>query len=320
MGNTCTVGCTRWKGPEGKSDFNANYKLGKQIGIGSFGDVRKCKHKKTGAVFAVKIMKRQLSDPKMSNFQTANLIKSEMEILKSLDHPNIVRLHDFYDGPQFAFLVMEKCDGGELFHQIVKRRKFTEEDASVVCSKMIAALAYLHSHCIIHRDIKAENFLFKDKHFRSDVKLIDFGMAIRLEGNRQLSEVCGSPHYVSPELLMKSYDHSSDMWAFGVLLYLMLFGRYPFEGSKRVDIKKAILEKKINWKGAECNHLTDEAKEFLALLLERDVQKRLTASAALSHPWITSRSARKQSNIIGKQTLVLARRLSTDLPQLREDL
>lgn len=317
MGNSCSPGCISATPAHrrGVDDIRRYYRIGRVIGCGSFGQVRECVDRETGQIYAVKVMERRMSGKeRMTPGRPSNeaMIRSEVEILKSLHHENIVSFVKFFEDKHFFYAVLEKCDGGELFHQIVSRRQFTEEDASALCRQMASALAYLHGQGVVHRDVKAENFLFKSKGADSIIKLIDFGMSARLPECGYLTDLCGSPHYISPELISKRYNQGADMWAFGVMIYLMLFGRYPFEGSKASAIAREVQSKQLNWSRAACPFLTDAAIDFLSRLLDRNEKTRLTATQALAHPWISQPSPDKALSVIGKDKLELARRLSVD--------
>lgn len=260
------------------------YKLGKILGSGSFGVVRECVHKKTKEVYAVKIIKRKKKYRKRSYYE--KMVRNEIKYLSLMNHSNIIRLKDFFEDHKKFYIVLEKCDGGELFYKIVNNRCLMENESIGIVKQICCALVYLHSKNIIHRDIKAENFLFKNKHTKT-IKLIDFGMAKQITTD-YLTEMCGSPHYISPELIKKKYTISSDIWALGVMVFFMLTGKYPFEGKSTPKVVDEILNKNINWKSKELSSLSQEAIDFLKKLLERNEKKRLTACQALNHPWIKS--------------------------------
>ncbi|XP_058515917.1 LOW QUALITY PROTEIN: probable myosin light chain kinase DDB_G0275057, partial [Ochotona princeps] len=291
MGNHCGKGCHPRLGDysiskgllvtRGEDDIRRHYKIGKELGSGSFGQVRECTKRDTNEVFAVKIIERKMTaKEKMIPGRPSNeqMMRSEVNILKMLDHPHIVKYVDFFEDRYFFYAVLELLAGGELFYRIVKRTKLTEQDASNFCKQMISALAYLHERQIVHRDIKAENFMYKGQSPDAVVKLIDFGMSSRLPESGYLTDLCGSPHYISPELIERHYGCSVDMWAFGVMLFLMLFGRYPFEGSKPALIAKEVQTKDIDWTTEECLHLTDSCIDFVSRLLDRNPKTRLTAA------------------------------------------
>ncbi|KAF4640248.1 ULK kinase [Toxoplasma gondii] len=316
MGNSCGGRCLSGSLllSRNEDDIRRHYRIGRVLGSGSFGQVRECTRRETGEVFAVKIIERKMTaKEQMAPGRPSNeaMIKSEVNILKDLDHPNVVKYVDFFEDRHFFYAVLELCDGGELFHEIVKRRHVTEQDASNFCKQMVGALAYLHERGIVHRDVKAENFLFKSKSPDSLIKLIDFGMSAKIPPCGYLTDLCGSPHYISPELISKHYGTGVDMWAFGVMIYLMLFGRYPFEGAKPGHIAREVQHKQLDWTSKECMHLTESCVDFLSRLLDRNYRTRLTAAQALQHPWISTCTPLKELSIINPENLELARRLNS---------
>ena len=160
-------------------------------------------------------------------------------------HPNIVRFIDVYEDPQFMYVIMERCSGGEVFERLIKQRRFTEGEMVDFCRQVFSAIGYIHSLEIIHRDIKAENFLYSAD---GSVKLIDFGLAVKLKAKGEiLKDVVGSPHYIAPEMLDRKYSYPADMWSAGVLVYLMLYGRYPFDGETDELIMKRVRQGGVNW-------------------------------------------------------------------------
>lgn len=271
-------------------DIRDLYVIGPVLGSGAFGEVRDCtmrKPKRTDVdlIRAVKIMENKDTD--RGDWSNSAMFRREIAVLSKLDHAYIIKYHDFFEDEHFLYAVMEKCDGGELFDQICKRRRFTEEDAAVLCRQILSALEYIHNLGVVHRDVKAENFLFKDKSANSPIKMIDFGMSAKITEGQKLNEVCGSPHYLAPELLRKNYDSQADMWALGVLIYLMLYGKYPFDGKETKEIVREIIHKKVDslferQKFIYSAHATD----FIHKLLNRDPVTRLTAKQALLHPWV----------------------------------
>ncbi|CRG95749.1 calcium-dependent protein kinase, putative [Plasmodium gallinaceum] len=281
MGNTFNKLIKNYSNSEKKKN---EYKLGKVLGCGSFGVVRECINKETKEVYAVKIIKKKKKHKKNCNFE--KMVKNEIKYLSIMSHENIIKFKDFFEDKKKFYIVLEKCEGGELFYKIVKNKCLMENESALIVRQICCALEYLHSNNIIHRDIKAENFLFKNKNTKN-IKLIDFGMAKKVNCE-YLTELCGSPHYISPELIRKKYTISSDIWALGVMVFFMLTGKYPFEGKNTPKVVDEILNKNINWKSKEFSSLSIEAVDFLKKLLERNEKKRLTAYQALNHPWIKS--------------------------------
>lgn len=281
MGCACSA-----NGNDAGEDIRQNYKIGAVLGSGSFGQVRLCTRITDGEVFAVKIMAK--TPPKKSpKVDHEFMFKNEVDMLQQLEHENVVRFLEFYEDKHFLYAVMEKCDGGELFTKIVKNKKFTEADASALARQMLSAIHYVHSLQIVHRDIKAENFLFKQKEDPSPLLLIDFGMATRLVDNDKiLTQLCGSPHYVAPELIRRQYRFQVDMWALGVMIYLMLFGKYPFEAQDHKTIVQQILKTEPDYAKGTVRP-SPLAVDFMKRLLAKNPERRMTAAEALEHAWVS---------------------------------
>ena len=216
--------------------------------------------------------------------------------LTHLDHPNIVKYIGSYHDRSNLYIITEKCTGGEVFDRLLKVKRFSEQEVVSISTQALRAIAYIHSLNIIHRDIKAENFLYASdprmvlsSHNTSSsslIKLIDFGLAVRLKtDNEVLTSVVGSAHYLAPEMIRQQYSKSVDLWSAGVMIYLMLFGRYPFDGNNDDIIISKIRKSKIEWNINNID-ISHQARSFLQGLLERDPSLRMTASQALCHPFL----------------------------------
>jgi len=181
---------------------------------------------------------------------------------------------------------MEMCPGGELFDHIVKTNHFNEVYAAQLMTQMISSIKHLHENNIVHRDLKPENFLMADTTANSEVKLIDFGLSKRnLGGSDMMSTVVGTPYYVAPEVLKGNYGKECDIWSLGVIMYVFLCGYPPFEGDNNTAIFKNIMGAKLAFDPKEWKNISDDAKDLLNNMLERDSKKRFTADQALAHPW-----------------------------------
>jgi len=211
-------------------------------------------------------------------------------------------LRDVYEDRQDVHIVTELCRGGELFDEIVGRATlgkkhpdtlppcFDEATAVPIIRSLLEAISYLHEHDIVHRDIKPENILFVDKDDLSQIKLIDFGLSIRHEaGAPPLRNVVGTCYYMDPALLEGAYDRSCDLWSIGVIVYVMLSGRPPFNGASDDVIFKKILRGKYKMPSSVWDNISDEAKDFIRCLLIRDGSQRWTADMALKHSWLRRR-------------------------------
>mmetsp|Transcript_9525 Transcript_9525/g.10853 ORF Transcript_9525/g.10853 Transcript_9525/m.10853 type:complete len:654 (-) Transcript_9525:424-2385(-) len=269
------------------------------LGSGMSGDVRRITRRSDGHTFAMKTV--NLSG--INKYKLASL-RREIDILKSLDHPHIARLHEtFVEQNLCVRLVMELCEGGELYERLLKRKKFTERYTCRIITKMLKALNYLHSNNIVHRDLKLENWLFRHKESDQnpdddDIVLIDFGLSNKYRSEEDvMTKKVGTCYYIAPEVLGGSYHGGeSDMWSLGVICYMLLSGRAPFDGKNDDQIRQAIESGKApKMTGKRWERISKEAKEFVMGLLERDVDKRLTAEGALDHDWISSGLSRDDS-------------------------
>jgi len=264
-------------------DIRDKYELGAVLGSGTFGHVREAilKESSRHEIRAVKMIEQ---DDETGEWSNHAVFKREVDLLQQINHEHIIRFYDFYEDPHFLYVVMELCRGGEIFSRIIEHKQFGEKHAALLGQQMLRATSYIHELHIIHRDIKAENFMLAESSITSCVKLIDFGMACRCEDGQLLSEMCGSPHYMSPELIGQKYNNMADVWALGVLVYLILFGHYPFDARETQDIMNKVLTEPIRWQTRA--KLSRHALDFLRRALEPDVKRRATAERLLSHPWI----------------------------------
>ena len=275
---------------ENESKFQEVYKIGAVLGTGTYGEVRLCYHRDSGESRAVKIFKKQLYQ---SELKRCNLI-SEITILKSLDHPNIIRIYEFFEDSRRLYIVMEYCSGGELFGEIIKRKNFNEIHAAQIMHQIFSALAYMHSKGIIHRDLKPENILLEEQHDVLNIKIIDFGTAVATEG-KKISGMIGTPYYIAQEVVDGEYDVKADIWSAGVILYILLSGLPPFPGNNDAEITARISAKNLNFPPEVWNKVSPEAIDFIKLLI-CDHEHRLTAEAALSHKWVDLKTFRPLCN------------------------
>jgi len=265
-------------------DIRDKYEVGRVLGSGSFGQVREAKLRVASSnVRAVKMIERDNEDGEWSN---KAIFVREVGLLKQIKHKNIIQYFDVYADNDFLYVVMELCQGGEVFAKIVELKRFGEKDAGVIGKQMLQAMKYIHSINIIHRDIKAENFMLEQPTWPSPVKMIDFGMACKFQDGEVLTELCGSPHYLAPELIGQRYNYLADVWAFGVLMYLITYGRYPYDSKQPGDIMVKIVTEPIKWSTKV--KLSSDAGRFLRKLLEHDPRRRVNAGQALEQSWIIS--------------------------------
>jgi calcium-dependent protein kinase len=214
------------------------------------------------------------------------MLESEINILKELDHPNIVRFYETYIDYKYIHIVMQHCTGGELFDRIVKLEKFSEKDAATLMKKILSAVQHLHEHNICHRDLKPENFLFKNNKENAEIKIIDFGLSKKFSKlETDMTTIVGTPFYVAPEVLSGNYDTQCDLWSCGVILYVLLCGYPPFDGDSNKDIFRAILKSKLEFDEEEWGNISKEAKDLISKLLTKDPKERIKVDKALNHTW-----------------------------------
>jgi len=256
-----------------------------KVGEGGFGAVRKARCKDTGAWRAVKSIAR-------SAVPDMELLREEINIMRLVDHPHIVRLSETFEDSCWVYLVMELCEGGELFQQISQAQVFSEPVTAAYTRQMLLAVNYLHQNRIMHRDLKPENFLFGAKldqvsMEKATLKLIDFGFSKRLSFNEHCETLCGTLLYIAPEVLEERYAFKADVWSLGVMLYLMLSGRLPWGNLRNDDLlMKAVKEGNILTDGGAWRSISDDAKNLVHHLLTKDPEVRPQAVQALEHKWL----------------------------------
>eukprot|EP01138_Halocafeteria_seosinensis_P011034 gb/GECG01011270.1/.p1 GENE.gb/GECG01011270.1/~~gb/GECG01011270.1/.p1 ORF type:complete len:705 (+),score=95.71 gb/GECG01011270.1/:1-2115(+) len=252
----------------------------KEVARGHYGVVRMGKGKVDGEIYAVKsILKKKAS--------YLPLIRNEIKILEKLQHPNIIRLVDCFEEGRTVHLVFEKCDGGELFTPIADSNfRFTERQASRVVSKMLLAIQYCHERSLVHRDLKPENVLLSDYGIDSEIKVIDFGLATAVSAGEILTHHVGTPYYIAPEVIEKQYNELCDLWSCGVITFTLMCSYPPFWDNSERGIYAKIKRGQYGFEGPEWAKRTTAVKDFIDKLLTRNPRRRLTAEAALQHPWI----------------------------------
>eukprot|EP00928_Gymnodinium_smaydae_P067575 TRINITY_DN50574_c0_g1_i1.p1 TRINITY_DN50574_c0_g1~~TRINITY_DN50574_c0_g1_i1.p1 ORF type:complete len:599 (-),score=134.19 TRINITY_DN50574_c0_g1_i1:28-1596(-) len=246
------------------------------------GPVRLARGRRDGLTYAVKSFKKTGLTP-----QRRSELKSEAEIYLSLDHPHVARLEMVYESNEELHLVMEHMQGGELYDRLAEKRQYTEAAAASTTHQMLLAVAYLHAHHIVHRDLKLENFLYEREN-TDHIKLIDFGFAKFWDRGNLMSQACGSIHYVAPEVLAHAYNEKADMWSIGVIVYMLLTGSPPFHGSSDNEVLKKIQRGKLH-QSSRFKKLSESARELVQAMLNIDPVRRLSAAEALRHRWLSSR-------------------------------
>uniref|UniRef100_A0A8D3D039 calcium/calmodulin-dependent protein kinase n=1 Tax=Scophthalmus maximus TaxID=52904 RepID=A0A8D3D039_SCOMX len=255
--------------------------------VGAFSVVRRCVKISSGQEFAAKII-----NTKKLSARDHQKLEREARICRLLKHPNIVRLHDSISEEGFHYLVFDLVTGGELFEDIVAREYYSEADASHCIQQILESVHHCHVNGIVHRDLKPENLLLASKLKGAAVKLADFGLAIEVQGDQQAwFGFAGTPGYLSPEVLRKDpYGKPVDMWACGVILYILLVGYPPFWDEDQHRLYQQIKAGAYDFPSPEWDTVTPEAKDLINKMLTINPSKRITATEALKHPWICQRS------------------------------
>ncbi|XP_067262255.1 calcium/calmodulin-dependent protein kinase (CaM kinase) II beta 1 isoform X4 [Chanodichthys erythropterus] len=273
-----TTTCTR---------FTDEYQLYEELGKGAFSVVRRCVKLSTGQEYAAKII-----NTKKLSARDHQKLEREARICRLLKHPNIVRLHDSISEEGFHYLLFDLVTGGELFEDIVAREYYSEADASHCMHQILDSVHHIHQHDIVHRDLKPENLLLASKCKNAAVKLADFGLAIEVQGDQQAwFGFAGTPGYLSPEVLRKeAYGKPVDIWACGVILYILLVGYPPFWDEDQHKLYQQIKAGAYDFPSPEWDTVTPEAKNLINQMLTINPAKRITAQEALKHPWVCQRS------------------------------
>eukprot|EP00746_Dinoflagellata_sp_MGD_P145296 gnl/MRDRNA2_/MRDRNA2_77925_c0_seq1.p1 gnl/MRDRNA2_/MRDRNA2_77925_c0~~gnl/MRDRNA2_/MRDRNA2_77925_c0_seq1.p1 ORF type:complete len:557 (+),score=100.85 gnl/MRDRNA2_/MRDRNA2_77925_c0_seq1:124-1794(+) len=273
-------------------DISDDYELQKSVlGTGFSGSVKVCKSKATGTRHAVKALKTTGVD-----LEQLKMLEAETEIFLSMDHPHVACLEDVYEMGDKIYFVMELLEGGELFTRLAEKDHYSEFDAAQATHQMLLAISYLHAHNIAHRDLKLENFLYEKKK-ANHLKLIDFGFSKVRDPNVKMEASCGTISYVAPEVLSGSYTEKCDLWSLGVIVYMMLAGRPPFNGIDDEGTVKLIMSGNYKMRKKEWTSTSEQARQFVRALLVVDPAKRLNAHQALEHPWISNKDEFKNTRI-----------------------
>ncbi|XP_076629764.1 calcium/calmodulin-dependent protein kinase II isoform X7 [Colletes latitarsis] len=285
--------------PTACTRFSDNYDLKEELGKGAFSVVRRCVQKSTGHEFAAKII-----NTKKLTSRDFQKLEREARICRKLQHQNIVRLHDSIQEENYHYLVFDLVTGGELFEDIVAREFYSEADASHCIQQILESVHHCHHNGVVHRDLKPENLLLASKAKGAVVKLADFGLAIEVTGDTQAwFGFAGTPGYLSPEVLKKEpYGKPVDIWACGVILYILLVGYPPFWDEDQHRLYAQIKAGSYDYPSPEWDTVTPEAKNLINQMLTVNPSKRITASEALKHPWICQRE--RVASVVHRQETV----------------
>ncbi|WZZ18701.1 hypothetical protein YC2023_111790 [Brassica napus] len=268
------------------------YILGRELGRGEFGITYLCTDRESREALACK----SISKRKLRTAVDVEDVRREVSIMSTLpDHPNVVKLRATYEDGENVHLVMELCEGGELFDRIVARGHYTERAAAGVARTIAEVVMMCHVNGVVHRDLKPENFLFANKKENSALKAIDFGLSVFFKPGEKFKEIVGSPYYMAPEVLKRDYGPEVDVWSAGVIIYILLCGVPPFWAETEQGVALAILRGVIDFKRDPWPQISESAKSLVRQMLNPDPTKRLTAQQVLAHPWV--QNAKKAPNV-----------------------
>ncbi|XP_074307856.1 calcium-dependent protein kinase SK5-like [Silene latifolia] len=268
--------------------LNDLYTLGKILGQGQYGTTYLCTEISTGLEYACKSIPKR----KLLCRDDCDDVWREIQIMHHLaECRNVVTIKGAYEDSTHVHLVMELCQGGELFDRIVAKGQYNEREAAKLMSTIVGVVEACHSLGVIHRDLKPENFLFKSIDGDSPLQSIDFGLSVFYQPGDTFSDVVGSPFYVAPEVLLKLYGPEADVWSAGVILYILLCGVPPFWAETDAGIFKQVLKGKLDFETQPWPNISDGAKDLIRKMLERNPKKRLTAYQVLCHPWIVDETS-----------------------------
>ena len=277
-------------------NISKEYILGKTLGKGDFSHVRLAIHKDTKQDRAVKIIQKKKVDMKR--------LLAEISIVSKLSHPSIMEVYEVFEDTKKVYIVSEYCKGGELFDIISKKRNFSEKEACIIMEQLLSGICYSHKNGIVHRDLKPENILLEDKSRNLEIKIVDWGYATQMKQRERLHEMDGISYYIAPEVLEGDYDEKCDIWSCGVILYILLCGYAPFYGENDKEIYKQVLKGEYDFPKEEWQNVSEEAKNLVQKMLEKDTKKRITALDALQDKWFKINKQKKTNNkLLAKNVL-----------------
>jgi len=308
-----------------QKDINNIYKFKEVIGKGSFGIVRtgyRIKEISPHKIYAIK----SIDKTKISQRDIDNLEK-EIDIISSLDHPNIARFYETFHDERYFHIVTELCRGKEL-SKLLKQNggKLNERKCRIIIMKILHAINYCHSHGIVHCDLKPDNIIFESPNEEEenedilnllDLKLIDFGLSSRIKKNEKLNNTVGTAYFIAPETIKGAYDEKCDMWSIGVILYYILSGKFPFTGNSNFEIFEKIQKNEPVFKNL-FKDISQNAIDFIKKCLVKNPNERLSAKECLSHPWLEPIFKHIHSDVFLKDNLILNFTSYHKCPQLKK--
>lgn len=296
-----------------KGGLPAHFKPIKNLGSGAFADVKLCRVGQTDQRRAVKyIHKAGLHAQHMDS----QLFLKEVKVLKDLDHPNILKCYEIYEDLSKFYVVMEFCEGGELFERIIAMKKFSESNAAKIMHQLLSAVAYCHGKSVIHRDLKPENILLDEQGSSLDIKVADFGNCAVIDTGKRLSGCFGSAYYLAPEVMLGEYNEKCDVWSCGVIMFILLTGKPPYPGNDEKQILEMIKHNPLQIGQENVRGISENAVDLLRNLLCVDIRQRSSAQDAVNHPWIKDYlQSQEHGNLLGTLENLKAFRSSVQLKE-----
>ena len=267
----------------GSTNLTKDYIIGNEIGSGKFGVIKLCTNKTTGKKFALKILCKKNMD-----LNDLDLVRTEIEILKICQHPNIIKLYETFENSEYFYIIMEYCSGSDLFSYIEKSKfKLSEKKACEIIFKLCRALYYIHSYGIIHRDLKPENILMTDNSSKADIRILDFGLSKILGPDETCNEPYGTLSYCAPEVIKgENYNKQADLFSVGVITYLLLCGQLPFNHKdSEKEIVRLTLYEEPSFKSKVWKNISSEAIDFIKGMLKKNPKDRFSIKEAIEHNW-----------------------------------
>ncbi len=300
---------------QSKSDPSLDYKKKNFLGEGSFAAVYLVQNRITESIRAMKIITKSSNNSEEDEKEIIN----EINILKLMDHPNILKIFEFYSSKESYSIITEYCSGGELFQEITEKGPFNERYTAYVMYQIFSAINYCHNMNIIHRDLKPENILIVDRNKNNfpRIKVCDFGTSKMVEKGAVQKKLVGSSYYIAPEVIKKNYNEKCDVWSCGVIMYILLSGRPPFGGDDDNEIMSNVKKGKYDLETSPFNKVSKNALDLIRKLLIMDKDKRISAQEALNHPWFKEQKAKELYNQIKDENVI--KKLLSNLKKYRRN-
>ena len=300
---------------QSKTDPNLDYKKINFLGEGTFAAVYRVQNRLTDTIRAMKIINKSAN----CSVEDDKEIFNEINILRTMDHPNILKIFEFYSNKKSYSIVTELCSGGELFQEIVDKGPFHENYSAYVMYQIFSAINYCHNMHIVHRDLKPENILIidRDRNGYPRIKICDFGTSKMFEKGAVEKKLVGSSYYIAPEVLKKHYNEKCDMWSCGVIMYILLSGRPPFAGENDTEIMERVAIGKYDLDSPPFNKLSSNALDLIKKLLVMNPDKRISAEQALAHPWFKDNKTKELINQIKDEQTI--KKLIDNLKKYKSD-